>query len=59
MKNIIIALILVFGQTIIHCNNLHAQHQTFLGVELGKNPELFKYNLIQKGFRENSESNYE
>lgn len=34
---------------------LVAQHQTFLGIELGGNPEVFKYELRKKGFVENED----
>ena len=39
--------------------SLYAQHQTFLGVELGGNPELFRYDMKKKGFYESQKENYD
>ncbi len=39
--------------------SLFAQHQTFMGVELGGNPELFKYEMKQRGFYESNKEGYD
>ena len=59
MKRIFFTLIVLFGIFIVPSNTIWAQHQTFMDVELGGNPELFKYELKNKGFYESNKENYD
>lgn len=59
MKKAILTLTLLVDAFFLQTNSLFAQHQTFLDVELGKNTELFKYELKQKDFYESNEINYD
>lgn len=53
MKKIVILLLYLFIS--VSYSTLLAQHQSFLGIELGGNPELFKYELKKRGFVENED----
>ena len=50
MKRLII---IGFALVLMTPISLNAQHQTFLDVEMGGNPELFRYEIKKKGFHEN------
>lgn len=59
MKKVFLILTFLFGVVLMPSSIIWAQHQTFLDVEMGGNPELFKYELKQKGFYESDKENYD
>ncbi|MCQ2295588.1 MAG: hypothetical protein MJZ67_08030 [Bacteroidales bacterium] len=58
MKRLLLILSICLFVVLVH-NELYAQHQTFLGINLGGNSELFKYELKQKGFYESRKEGYD